>query len=794
MTQSLMQYGELLQQLKPLLPEYLRLHGREPNKKGYFQCINPQHEDSNPSCHLIAPDNQYYKCFACGAKGDIFNAANLLEGRPLVGTEFLQDNVFAVADQFSIKHENIKLENKVQKAGEIYRAYDLAAAILGFSDNEEPMAALYDGWTLQAIREVEPDVGTIAWEDFSKKMREFGDYTQVYLETIGINSKLFDDHLLTFGIRNSQGRVVGFAARTTKTGNRVAKWRNTRNEVPIFDKGSMLYGLHVAKGPGPLYLVEGYSDVIELRLRGLKNVAAYMSSAITPTQVDTLQSIGKKDLILCPDWDKNGAGMEAITRALDDDLLKRKEFTLRIKELPDKEGYKNYDPQEYVAEHGLDAFLALEEQEAFEWRLGRVDEKLDPEHVCKTVFPIIVAETDPLRRESMLRKLAVRSGERLKALQEALDIELEKHKSKTRHLAQSQVQKLRLSLEHASVEAVPELLRKTAIQIEEVQDVRYKEGVHGPRETLSFMRDLRREFDNRGSSLPGWSTGYAEIDKALGGFPRKECMVSLAGDGNVGKSAICQNVGLKIAQNHSDVCVLLFSIDDTRSQVIPRLLAQMTGIPINDITQPGGGNMTESQLARLREAYGTLEELIAQGRFDIKDASHSASMAFADGWIDATRNQHPDRQILFILDNFHRLRGLSGTGERERLEQASDAVFMLTKQKGITALCTMELRKREYPNKRPRIEDLKGSKRFEYDNSVIIMLHNPMHVDQANPNSAHWMEDGVSKPIVEMHFDKNKVTSFKGRVNVRFRPETSQILDHYDKTQAVRTSPAFIPE
>ncbi len=582
---------------------------------------------------------------------------------------------------------------------------------------------------------------------------------------------------------------MGFAARTTKTSNRVAKWRNTSNDVPIWDKSAMLYGLDKATGAGALHLVEGFSDVLELRMRGLKNVAAYMSSTLTVTQADTLQSLRKNDLVICPDWDKNGAGLEAITRALDDHLFKRKDMDIRIKELPAKEGQKSYDPQEFVVEQGLDAFMALEEQhEAFEWRLGRIDPQLDPEQVCKTVFPIIVNEKDPLRRESMLRKLAIRSGERLKALQEALDQELEKHRSKTRHLAQRQVEKLRTSLEHTSLEDIPEVLRKTAMKIEEVQDVRYKEGVHGSRETLAFLRDLRKEFDNRGKELPGWSTGLREIDEALGGLPRGECMVSLAGDGNVGKSAIVQNLGLRVAKNHADVCVLLFTIDDTRSQVFPRLIAQMTGIPINTICQPDRALLTAKQKHDIEQAYGTVQTLIGQGRFDMKDASHSASIAFADGWIDAVRNQHPDRQILFILDNFHRLRGVRGEGERERLEQASDAIFMLTKQKGISALCTMELRKRDTPSKRPRIEDLKGSKRFEYDNSVIVMLHNPMHVDQANPHAAHWIDEGKTKPVIEMYFDKNKVTSFKGRINVRFRPETSQILDSFDPGQAGGTS------
>jgi replicative DNA helicase len=259
-------------------------------------------------------------------------------------------------------------------------------------------------------------------------------------------------------------------------------------------------------------------------------------------------------------------------------------------------------------------------------------------------------------------------------------------------------------------------------------------------------------------------------------------MLSFAGDGNVGKSALVQNLGLRVADRNDDVCVLLFTIDDTRSQVLPRLVSQLTGIPINTVCQPERYNLKQEQTDKISNGWNTVERLMREGRFDIKDASHSATISFAEGWIDHVRNQYPERNILFVLDNFHRLRGVPGSGERERLEGASDAIFMLTKTKGITAICTMELRKRESPSSRPRIEDLKGSKRFEYDNSVIVMMHNPMHSKlQYDADKDAWQDDdGLPKPILQAYFDKNKVTSFKGMIPFRFRTDTSQILSRYD--------------
>ena len=56
--------------IKNKLTEYLYLQGIDTNKP--FLCLNPEHEDTNPSMN-IAPDKQHVKCFSCGAYFDIFD-------------------------------------------------------------------------------------------------------------------------------------------------------------------------------------------------------------------------------------------------------------------------------------------------------------------------------------------------------------------------------------------------------------------------------------------------------------------------------------------------------------------------------------------------------------------------------------------------------------------------------------------------------------------------------------------------------------------------------------------------
>lgn len=63
---------------KNCLFDYLKIMGLEAHR-GLVRCINPAHDDHNPSCELW---DDHFKCFSrnCGCSGDIYDAVELLEG------------------------------------------------------------------------------------------------------------------------------------------------------------------------------------------------------------------------------------------------------------------------------------------------------------------------------------------------------------------------------------------------------------------------------------------------------------------------------------------------------------------------------------------------------------------------------------------------------------------------------------------------------------------------------------------------------------------------------------------
>ena len=120
---------------------------------------------------------------------------------------------------------------------------------------------------------------------------------------------------LMFPIHDAKGRVCGFGARTLD--GSPPKYINT-SATSIFDKQSLVYGLHLAhdsiRSSNTGVIVEGYMDVIAAHEHGYRNVVASMGTALTVMQVNQLKRLAKTFVLAL---DQDIAGQEATLRSLE---------------------------------------------------------------------------------------------------------------------------------------------------------------------------------------------------------------------------------------------------------------------------------------------------------------------------------------------------------------------------------------------------------------------------------------------------------------------------------------------
>lgn len=401
----------LCKNLKPFLPQYLQEHGIDTTKN--FKCLNPKHDDSNPSMSCKQIPEQAY-CFSCGKSVDIFSAASILEGKPEKGKGWMEENVLYLAKKYNVPIPEIELTPEEIYEYKTYQAYKLAYELV--SDPSFGDYSLAD----QEIQRREWDkdkvaswgIGTVNYADFRARLKTAG-YDAKFIDGIDLGrSNLFDNFNLIFTVFDDERRPVGFSAR--RLDDKGPKYTNTATtglECSIFKKGERLYGFDVAKdAQSPLYIFEGQANVITLRHHGHLNCCCTMGTAFTDHHITLLKKHGIFNILFVYDGDE--AGQIALENVLDNKFKNERDFRIKVATLP-----IGKDPDDFVRENGYAAFARLIKKTAFQWRIERTINTLgeDPSEeelleLSNNLLPLIVLEPNHIEQERMSKEVSRMTG------------------------------------------------------------------------------------------------------------------------------------------------------------------------------------------------------------------------------------------------------------------------------------------------------------------------------------------------------------------------------------------------
>ena len=356
--------NEVIQQLKSeaditaVIEQFLPL---KRSGNGRFVGVCPFHDDHSPSMY-VNPTLGIYKCFACGAGGDVF--------------KFVQEHekidfnaaVRWVADFCSFELPNVSNPERAEITEErelVRKLNELACEWFEEQLTHSPKAQQYlsTRHITEATRKqfhigYAPDgregfVGYAAKKGFSpKECVKAG--LAVEKENGGISDK-FRDRLM-IAIQNLSGAVVAFGGRdlSEKQGDfKRPKYMNSPETI-LYQKSDILFGLNHSKNAiakeNAVIIVEGYFDLISLYQGGVQNVVAASGTALTETHASILSRYAKTAYLV---FDGDAAGQKATLRSLE--IVLPKGIGPKVFALSRPDGTK-IDPDNFVNERGADAF------------------------------------------------------------------------------------------------------------------------------------------------------------------------------------------------------------------------------------------------------------------------------------------------------------------------------------------------------------------------------------------------------------------------------------------------------
>lgn len=378
--------------------------------KNYF-CVCPFHDDHSPSMSLSS-EKQIYKCFSCGATGNVFTFVSEFENVSFIeavsivankcGMELSQTTLKSNASQmFKEEHEIMELSQKFFQNN------------LRTDAGKEALKYLNErGIDDDIIKEF--GIGlSLDSSDSLMKLLTKKNYDIKKLIDIGlvnnVNSKNYDmfSRRVTFPLWDKDGNIVGFSARIYRGEKDVSKYMNSK-ESKIFKKGETLYNYHNAKDAAKrekkIIVVEGFMDAIRIAASGIKNVAALQGTAMTQEQITLLKKMRVK-VILC--LDNDNAGLIATVNN-GEELVKNdiETYVIRLS------GQK--DPDEYILANGKEAFLENVNNPLtfFEFKMNYLKQNKDLNNVedlssyINDVLKNLANNSDAVLREVTLNKLS----------------------------------------------------------------------------------------------------------------------------------------------------------------------------------------------------------------------------------------------------------------------------------------------------------------------------------------------------------------------------------------------------
>ena len=398
--------------VEEVIGDFVQLKRAGSNYKG----LSPFSNERTPS-FMVSPVQQIWKDFSSGKGGNAI--AFLMEHEHFTYPEAIR--YLAKKYHIEIEENEQSTEEKAQadERESLYIVSEYAQQY--FQDtlfNTEAGKAIgmtyfkERGFTEETIQKFRLGFSPDEWTAFTDTALAKG-YQLEFLEKTGLTiingDRKFDRFKgrVMFPIHSMSGRVLGFGGRILTNDKKQAKYLNSP-ESEIYHKSKVLYGIFFAKQAiakaDNCYLVEGYTDVIQMHQKGIENVVASSGTALTQDQIRLIHRLTPNITVL---YDGDAAGLRASIRGVD--LILEQGMNVKVCTFPDGD-----DPDSFSRKTAYEDLVLYLENNAtdfirFKASLLMQEAQNDPIKKAETIRDMVESISkipDLIKREVYVRECA----------------------------------------------------------------------------------------------------------------------------------------------------------------------------------------------------------------------------------------------------------------------------------------------------------------------------------------------------------------------------------------------------
>jgi DNA primase len=363
-----------------------------------FKGLSPFSDERSPS-FMVSPVKQIWKDFSSGKGGSVVTF--LMEHEHFTYPEAIR----YLAKKYNIEIEETEVSNEdrieANEKESLYLVSEFAKTyfhetLLNTEEGKAIGLSYFKerGFTNETIAKFGLGYSPETWDAFTKEALSKG-YQLEFLEKVGLtitreDGKHFDRFKgrVMFPIQSLSGRNLGFGGRILTSDKKAAKYLNSP-ESDIYHKSKVLYGIFHAKQAiakqNNCYLVEGYTDVIQLHQAGIENVVASSGTALTPDQIRLINRLTKNITVL---FDGDAAGLRASIRGID--LILEEGMNVKVCSFPDGD-----DPDSFARKNSYDDLVQYLENNAKDFIQFKASLLMNE------------ANNDPIKKADLIRDMVV---------------------------------------------------------------------------------------------------------------------------------------------------------------------------------------------------------------------------------------------------------------------------------------------------------------------------------------------------------------------------------------------------
>ena len=381
-----------------------------------FKGLSPFTQERSPS-FMVSPVKQIWKDFSSGKGGNV--VAFLMEHEHFSYPEAIR----YLAKKYNVEIEETEQtdaeKEKINERDSMFLVAEHANSYfketLWEASEGKAIGLTYfkeRGFTDETIKKFDLGYSPQEKDAFTKTALKNG-FQLDFLEKTGltiVNESYQVDRFrgrVMFPIKSLSGRVVGFGGRILGENKKTAKYLNSP-ESGIYHKSKVLYGIYEAKQSiakeDVCYLVEGYTDVIQMVQSGVTNVVSSSGTALTELQIRLIQRLTQNIVVL---FDGDAAGLRASLRGID--MILAQGMNVKVCSFPEGE-----DPDSFAKKNSQEAIELFFKENAkdfiqFKASLLLEDTANDPVKKAATIRDIVESISkipDPIQQEVYVQSCA----------------------------------------------------------------------------------------------------------------------------------------------------------------------------------------------------------------------------------------------------------------------------------------------------------------------------------------------------------------------------------------------------